>query len=200
MKQPLFFDIEMIPAPEELRPLLLRRFHERGKKDEELRDAFERTSTDGTWGRILCIAYALGDSPVEVLYEEDVNEKKVLEDFWKIAKKAKMLVGHKILESDIPFLRKRSIIHGVRVPFRFDVEPGRDRRLFDTAHEWGMGKRYTGLEDLALALGLENPKENMHGSQVPKYFRQGRIDEIIEYCKGDVEAVRGIYGKIVNSI
>jgi predicted PolB exonuclease-like 3'-5' exonuclease len=189
--------MEMIPAPEEMRAILERRFHEKGKKDEELSDAFERTSVDGAWGRILCIAYAFGDDPIEVLYNESLDERVLLEEFWRLARRAKMLVGHKILDADIPFLHKRSIVYGVRVPFRLNLEPGKEKRIFDTAHEWGLGKGYTSLEDVSLALGIRNPKEAMHGSQVPKYFRQGRIEEILQYCKGDVEAVREIYKKIV---
>jgi len=195
-KKILFFDMEMIPAEEEKRPMLEAWFHEKGKKDEDLNNAFELTSTDGAWGRILCVAYAWGDGPIETIYFEGPDEKRLLESTWDIIEKSDVVAGHKITDADIPFLWKRSIIHGVRPSRRFDLTPGQDDRLFDTAWYWSLGKDYASLEKVCLALDLSNPKEYMHGSQVPKFFREGRIEDILKYCQGDVEAVRNIYNKI----
>lgn len=195
-KHYLYFDMEMIPAPEEKRERLYQWFHEKGKKDEELENAFELTSVDGAWGRILCIAYAFDDEEVRVLYREDLDERKLLEEFWGKIGESEIIVGHKILDADIPFLWKRSIVHGVKPSRYFDLRDGRDEHIFDTAFYWSLGKGYSSLEKLCLALELPNPKRNMHGSQVPKYFREGRIQEILDYCKEDTEAVRRIHRKI----
>jgi len=188
--------MEMIPASEEKREMLYQWFHEKGKDDEELENAFELTSVDGAWGRILCIAYAFDDEEVQVLYREDLDEKKLLEDFWRKIKESDVIVGHKILDADIPFLWKRSIIYGVKPSRYFDLREGMDNRIFDTSFYWSLGTGYSSLEKLCLALELPNPKRNMHGSQVPKYFKQGRVQEILEYCKEDTKAVRSIHNKI----
>jgi|GEM_PF-2178820 len=193
----LFFDMEMIPAEEEKRPMLEEWFREKGKEESEIGSAFEYTSVDGAWGRVLCIAYAFGEGEIEALYDESLDEKKIIEEFWKKVDACDVIVGHKILDADLLFLHQRSIVLGITPSRYYNLEGGYDERVFDSAWEWGRGKKYASLEKLTMALGLPNPKKEMHGSQVPKYHREGRDGEIIEYCKQDTEAVRGIYKKIV---
>ncbi len=38
---------------------------------------------------------------------------------------------------------------------------------------------------------------NFDGSKVFDYFKAGKLEEIYEYCKADVDAVRAVYKKIV---
>jgi DNA polymerase elongation subunit (family B) len=190
----LFFDMEMIPAPETKRDMLEKIFRDQGKTESEVKDAFEFTCLDGAWGRIFCIAYAFGDEPEQVLYREDEDERQLLVDFWDLVLQSHIVSGHKIMDSDFPFLYQRCVVHNVKPSRIFDLE--KDERIFDTAQKWGWGKQYASLEKLSLSLGIDNPKELMHGSQVPKFHRQGRVQEILDYCKADVRAVREIYRKM----
>jgi predicted PolB exonuclease-like 3'-5' exonuclease len=53
-----------------------------------------------------------------------------------------------------------------------------------------------GLEHLSLALGIPTPKEGVDGSQVFEFYRAGRIEEIVAYCKRDVETTRAVYKRM----
>jgi hypothetical protein len=39
-------------------------------------------------------------------------------------------------------------------------------------------------------------KENLDGSKVYPYYRAGKISEIIEYCKRDVDTARQVYRRL----
>jgi hypothetical protein len=43
------------------------------------------------------------------------------------------------------------------------------------------------LDSLAKALGIPSPKENLDGSKVYPYYRAGKLTEIYEYYKRDVD-------------
>ena len=77
----------------------------------------------------------------------------------------------------------------------------RSSPIYDTMKEWAkwdtMNK--VGLEHIALALGIPTPKEGIDGSQVFDFYKAGRIDEICEYCKRDVETTRAIYKRMTFS-
>jgi predicted PolB exonuclease-like 3'-5' exonuclease len=51
------------------------------------------------------------------------------------------------------------------------------------------------LEDVALHLGIPTPKDIMHGSEVQKFYDDGKLDLIKEYCRHDVKATALIYQK-----
>ena len=54
-----------------------------------------------------------------------------------------------------------------------------------------------GLEKLALALGVPSPKdEGIDGSQVAQFFADGKVNDILEYCKRDVQTTRDVYRKM----
>lgn len=195
-KKTLFFDMEMIPVSEEKQSDVIRLFRHMGKHNSEMEDALELTSVDGAFGRILCIGYAFGEEEVNILYDKSIDEKSVLTSFWDLVRRSDVVVGHKIVDSDLLFLHQRSIVHGICPSKTFDLS-GRDPRVFDTSWGWGLGKQYASLEKLSLALNLQSSKEKMHGSEVPRYYREGRIEEILSYCKGDVSVTREIYKKMM---
>ena len=70
------------------------------------------TGLDGTFGRILCISYAINDDMIHCICNED--EKKVLESFWEAAEDADLFVGFNIIDFDMKYIVQRSIIHGIK--------------------------------------------------------------------------------------
>lgn len=71
-----------------------------------MEDAIELTSVDGAFGRILCIGYVFGDQEIKIIFDEHINERIVLESFWKLVQEADLVVGHKIVDSDLLFYIK----------------------------------------------------------------------------------------------
>lgn len=88
----LFFDIETIPV-EKNKHGILKEIHQKkiddGKKvDGDVSKFIEETSFNGAFGRIACISYALNNAFVTTL---SGDEKKILKDFWEIAKGVSLL-------------------------------------------------------------------------------------------------------------
>jgi 3'-5' exonuclease len=197
----LYLDIETLPAGEESHEIL-KMLHEKKKKKREVED-FEQyllgTSFDGSFGRILCIGYAIDDEPTEILYC-DGDEKKMLEAFWKLAQDANLFIGHNIIDFDMRFIFQRSVMNKVKPSWDDrDLSFARYRSypMFDTMREWTKwSMNNVGLEHLALALGIPSPKDGIDGSQVYKFYQEGKVKEICDYCKRDVETTREVYKRI----
>lgn len=200
----LFFDIETLPASGHDMPLIKQFYEEmKAKKIGEAPkldfDTFHRnTSFQGEFGRIFCIGYARDDEPAEAL---SGDERQMLIDFWEEAREERLFIGHNIMEFDFRFIYKRSVILGVRPSRDLSFARYRSEPIFDTMKEWEKwGAQGASLHKLSLALGIASPKEEgIDGSKVYDYFLEGRGDEIIKYCKRDVEATRAVYKKMTFS-
>jgi predicted PolB exonuclease-like 3'-5' exonuclease len=49
---------------------------------------------------------------------------------------------------------------------------------------------------LAVALGIPSPKDGIDGSQVAEFFLNGKVNDILEYCKRDVLTTRSVYQRM----
>lgn len=203
----LFLDIETLPAGEESQ-VALKILHAKKatKKTAPLADKeggiedFEqyllKTSFDGAFGRILCIGYALNNEPTEVLYNEG-DEKETLRQFWELASRADLFIGHNVMDFDLRFIYQRSIVNNVVPSKEISFARYRNYPIFDTMKEWVKWSFSTvGLESLALALGIPSPKDGIDGSQVYDFYKKGKVKDILEYCKRDVETTREVYKRI----
>lgn len=198
----LFLDIETLPAAGEGIEIVKRFWEEQKKKpsswqkpESNFENYFRNTSFQGEFGRILCIGYAIDGQEVEAL---SGDEKDILVKFWGIAKDANLFIGHNVMEFDLRFIYKRSIILGVRPSRELSFARYRSEPIFDTMKEWEKwGAQGISLHKLSIALGIASPKEEgIDGSKVYDYFLAGKSDEIIKYCKRDVEATRKVYNKM----
>jgi len=154
-----------------------------------------KTAVDTSLAQIVCIGYAIGDSPVETLTGP---ESVILEEFFKDLSGLIhiTLIGHNIISFDIPLIYHRSIINGIQPngAFHMAYKPW-DGRCFDTMTEWAGSRDRIPLDKLCKLLGLPG-KGDVDGSQVPQMYADGRIDEIRTYCAQDVERVRSIYHRL----
>jgi len=225
----LIFDIETLPADESsrgsLKFLYEKKLEKKAKQKaisgeipaEEGENDFENylsgTSFDGSFGRILCIAYAINDEGVMIICNPD-NEKKILEDFWFIAGQCDLFIGHNVMDFDLRFILQRSIILEVKPSWNRFQELGKkpweiskylsfarynNLPIFDTMHEWGNwgnSRDKVSLEHLAIALGIPTPKDGIDGSRIYEFYKAGKVKEICDYCMRDVEATRAIYKRM----
>jgi len=199
----LFLDIETLPVAGDQLPII-KEFYEEAKKKRakdqkstvsNFDNYMRNTSFQGEFGRIFCIGYAVDDQEVDCL---SGDEKEILQKFWGIAKDANTFIGHNIMEFDLRFIYKRSIILGVRPSRDLSFARYRSEPIFDTMKEWEKwGAQGASLHKLSIALGIASPKEEgIDGSKVYDYFLAGKGEEIIRYCKRDVEATRAIYKRM----
>lgn len=199
----MFLDIETIPCDDDTKEIFF--YHKLKEKsidmsEDKLDELHSTSSFDGTFGRICCIAYILENGKVEkgILKGE---EKEILKEFWKIAGEADLFIGHNIFEFDLPFILRRSIIHGIKPTQNINFRKFYNSPIFDTMCFWANwsyepGKKVR-LDTLAKVFGFPTSKDEMDGSMVWPYYKDGKVDEICKYCMKDVELTRKIYYKLV---
>lgn len=200
----MYLDIETIPASEgyhEALKMLHRKKVEKKKTFKDCDGDFEQyllqTSFDGSFGRIICIGYAMDDGPVECIADAD-DEAGMLQKFWEIARDANLFIGHNVIDFDMRFIYQRSVVNKVMPSQDLSFARYRSFPMFDTMKEWSKwSMNNVGLEHLALALGIPSPKDEIDGSQVYDNYKAGKIKEIAEYCKKDVETTRLVYKRII---
>lgn len=160
---------------------------------------WRKTSFDATQGQILMIGAAVDDDDPVVFADQD--EAVILRDFRDFMEAVQRdqnmglpdFVGHNLIDFDLPFVFRRSVILGVPPHRTFPVMPSRySERVYDTMTRWaGHGNRIK-LDTLAQALGAGG-KGDIDGSQVYDYYAAGRIELLVEYCKNDVIMTREVW-------
>jgi predicted PolB exonuclease-like 3'-5' exonuclease len=188
-----YLDIETVPTDRSLEESGL--LQAQMQLDEA--ELIKKLSLSAMTAKIICLCYAIEpptDSEVQVLEGDEIE---ILKNFWQLAADCDLFVGHNILDFDLRFIYQRSIIHQVK-PSR-DLPFGRFRNapIFDTMHEWSKwGREHASLDLLSRTLSLPSPKETLDGSKVYPYYRAGKIADIIDYCRCDVDSVRQVYRRL----
>lgn len=112
-----------------------------------------------------------------------------------------VFVGWANIGFDQPFLMKRMIVHGIQPNLLLDTAHLKPWEVpgFDLKEMWKSTSFYPdSLISVAVALGLPSPKTKMDGAEVGEAFYKGKIDDIVEYCTGDVLTSANVYRKFVN--
>ncbi len=168
-------------------------------------EAVAKTGLDGAFGRVCVIGWALDDEPAQVLADAE-DEAGLLRQFAHLLRLAPSerftttVIGHNVSSFDLRFLTQRYIVNGIRPPLVISraaqAKPWETEKVFDTMVQWaGVGQRVS-LEKLCLALSLPSPKGDLDGSKVWQYVKDGRLQEVADYCKRDVEAARAIWKRM----
>ena len=194
----LFFDIETVPAHEDDHEVLRAIYKKKkSKEDSDFEKYLAQTSFDGGFGRIVCISYAINDGAVQTL---SGDEKKILQDFWEIARNIGLFVGFNVMEFDLRFIYQRSIVLSVKPSVNLIFARYRNAPIYDIMHEWKKWNMTASisLDTLAKILKLPTSKGGViEGKDVAKAYKDGRIAEICTYCEKDVELTRKIYKRMV---
>ena len=198
----LFLDIETAPLyeglegyPKVLRDKLTEKYPE---------DGYSKAGLHAEFGQIVCISvgYMEGD---QVHTKSLVgSEQTILIDLGIILKRQYKIVGHNILDFDLPFIQRRYVINDISVP-QFLRTKGKkpwdlEAQVADTMVMWSstQWKYRVSLNVLCELLGVESPKGDMDGSKVGEAFYNGEIDRIAKYCEGDVVATAKVYAILKN--
>ncbi len=111
--------------------------------------------------------------------------------------------GHNIKEFDIPFICRRLLINGIRIPkyLNFQNMKPWETNMVDTFQYWRFGdyKHYTSLKLLAAALQVPSPKDDIDGSMVGDvYWKEHNLERIVTYCQKDVVTTGNIVLRFKN--
>jgi len=110
-----------------------------------------------------------------------------------------LLVGHNIINFDLPFIFQRCLANNIAVKPFIDLSEFNVRGVYDTMRGWWLGSRNrVALDDVAWALGIESSKTGeVEGSKVFDLYQAGKLAEIREYNLNDVRVTRKIYERMV---
>ena len=132
------------------------------------------------------------------------EEKELLERFWDIVdRKRPRLVSFNGRTYDGPMLMIRSAQLGVKpsknlVGNRYRMTDHCD--LLEVFTFLGAVRDRYSLDYWCRRFDVESPKGSIDGSQVSRAYREGRIEEIGEYCLRDVRATAELYRKVEDTI
>ena len=198
MVRELVLDIETIPC----KPSLWR------KLDEELRQKFLRddvseqegwknTALDPVLGRIACIGVLFVEGRkerVEIFAGSD--EGPLLERFWHLVRLDDYIIGHNVLDFDLPFIRVRSVVCGVRPTRRFDLRHYSTDTIYDTMQVWAHwdSKRRPRLELLAKILALGGKLGTAR--EVYDWWQKKQWDRIKQHCEQDLRLTYKIFRRL----
>jgi 3'-5' exonuclease len=212
----LFIDIETVPQkpdlselPEHLQQLWDKKSSYFREGNQLASDVYERAGIYAEFGKIICISAGgiiqkNGERYYKVKSFYDNDEKKLLSAFNDMLEKftsnpGKKLCAHNGQEFDYPYIARRTLINGLRIPKILDISGAKPweikDRLLDTLQMWKFGdyKNYTSLDLLCAVFNIPTPKDDIDGSQVANvYYQEKNIDRIIRYCEKDTLALANL--------
>ena len=208
----LFLDIETVPqfktfdeAPEKIQKLWAKKSTDKNihVDDKTPAEVFQRAGIYAEFGKIICISVGIISTKdgkklrIKSFYGHD--EKTLLIDFSKLLEKHynsddTFLCGHNGKEFDFPYIARRLLINGLKIPKILDLagkKPWENRHL-DTLELWKFGdyKTYTSLDLLTTIFNIPTPKDDIDGSMVCDiYWKENQLERIVTYCQKDVVAL-----------
>jgi 3'-5' exonuclease len=223
LKNLIFIDIETVSLTKEYASLGERFQNAWSKKalqlDSNCKDIpsyfFEKAAIYAEFGKVVVIGLGYfhenekGQLSLRVKSLTAETEEQLLLDFAslveKIAKPKEIsLCAHNGKEFDFPYLCRRMLVNGVRIPDYLNLSTKKPWEVphFDTLEMWKFGDRksYTSLELLATVFDIPTSKQSIDGSQVNKtYYMDNNLSLIADYCRRDVAVLAQLFLKM-NSI
>jgi hypothetical protein len=220
LKEILFIDIETVPIAPEFALL------SEGMQAEWIRKSkFVKSITEGVadpamlfgekagvfseFAKVVCIGFGSlnnqdGNWKMRLKSLVNSDEKTLLESFCEVITKFSghykdlRFCGHNIKEFDIPFLCRRMVINGMKLPQCLDTGGRKPWEVshIDTMEMWRFGdhKNFTSLSLLAEVLGIPSPKSDLDGSMVAGVFwKENDLQRIGSYCLQDVLTAAKVY-------
>lgn len=214
----LFIDIETVGAAQDYQSLPERlKAHWDYKagflrKDEKSAEELfnERGGIYAEFGKIVCIGMGYiassdkGPLPqlrIKTLFGD--QETELLQLFAdtladKFSDPRLTLCAHNGKEFDFPYLCRRMIVNGVKLPQVLQIAGKKPWEIshIDTLELWKFGdyKHYTSLDLLAALMGIDTSKNDLSGDKVNQtYYQDNDLPRIAKYCAQDVAVLAQLY-------
>ena len=152
----------------------------------------QKGALDALTGRIVCIGTLIDDGQQvteHVFIDQDV--RKMLTQFWDFLRGSDLLVGHNVLDFDLPFIQQRCWILGIKPSREVNLRKYYTNQVFDTMQIWGHWLKKVKLDDLSGALACGH--KNGHGTDVSQWWSSGNLQKIADYCLEDVRLAYKIF-------
>lgn len=161
------------------------------------------------FGRIICISVGRivqqkGERMYKVKSYCQDDERLLLQEFNNdlenfYQRGMRTICAHNGNEFDIPFIARRTLINGLKLPTMLNIaglKPWELKdRLIDTMQLWKFGefKNFTSLALLCEIFQIPTPKDDIDGSEVYRvYYEENDLDRIVSYCEKDTLAVANL--------
>ena len=206
----LFLDIETVPAYKDYGqvPDEFKLFWDKkasflaSNEDDSPESLYGRAGIYAEFGKIICISVGFlvftdgSDKQFRIKSFFGHDEKQLLEEFISLVSKHyddgnHLLCAHNGKEFDFPYLARRMLINGLKLPAMLDTAGKKPWEVahLDTMALWKFGdfKSYTSLALLASVFNIPTPKDDMDGGEVARvYWEENNLERIVEYCQKDV--------------
>lgn len=208
----LFLDVETVPqypvyddVPDAFRDLWDKKAAQLSRDGESPESLYQRAGIYAEFGKIICISCGMftydGKFRIKSFYGHDEHE--VLTLFAELCEKSfsrsdRYLCAHNGKEFDFPYLSRRMLINGIRLPRILDTAGKKPWEVshLDTLELWKFGdyKSFTSLNLLAGVFGIPTPKDDIDGSKVWEvYWVEKNLDRIVTYCQKDTLTVAQLF-------
>lgn len=157
------------------------------------------------YGKIVCISvgfYGKGGNKQITSFKND-NEMIIIEEFAKllikVEKKNYLLAGYGILNFDIPWVVRKMIKYGIKVPniINFNFKKPWELAIYDILENIKLKSTYyLNLDEVCYELGVVSPKDKIDGSMVHETYWNGGLDDVVHYCEKDINSTMLICEKI----
>ena len=212
IKNILFLDIETVPCSQNFKDLdvtfqtLWAEKTAWQRKEEYTPAEFYKLKAGvmAEFAKIICISVGYlfienGENHFRIKSFYGDDEKQIITDFNELLntqfnKKQHQLCAHNGKEFDFPFIARRTLINGLKLPALLDIagkKPWEVNHL-DTMELWKFGdyKHYTSIKLLAALFNIPTPKDDIDGSQVAGvYWNDKDLERIKKYCQKDTLTV-----------
>jgi predicted PolB exonuclease-like 3'-5' exonuclease len=212
----LFIDVETVPLVDNFEKLdevfkelwTKKAENIKRKTEDDAQALYKRAGIYAEFGKIVCISAG-------VMYKENKehhfrvksfygnDEVKILTDFIELLtthynKRSSLLCAHNGKEFDFPYLARRIVVNGLKLPSILDLAGKKPWEInhLDTMELWKFGdyKNFTSLNLLTSILNIPSPKADMDGSDVARvFYEEKNIEKIVDYCQRDVLAVAQVF-------
>ncbi|MDX1651513.1 MAG: 3'-5' exonuclease [Brumimicrobium sp.] len=215
----LFLDIETVPQiynyadlDETTAGLFNHKTRFQQKDGKSVNEVYNETAGIlAEFGKIVCISCGFvrntttgKEIRLKSFYHDD--EETLLKQFAKLLESHfsspyHLLCGHNAKEFDFPYIARRMLIHGLKLPPPLDIagkKPWEVNHL-DTLELWKFGdyKHFTSLSLLCHIFKIPTPKDDISGADVPRvYYEENDLERIKVYCEKDVVALIQLFLKM----
>ncbi|QJD94659.1 3'-5' exonuclease [Mucilaginibacter robiniae] len=198
----MVIDIETVPqysnydqVPEHMQKLWdIKTRHQR--KDETPEEFYKCAGILAEFGKIICLSAGVftKDNGFRIKSFASHDEASLLHKFADMLRGCSeklILCGHNAKEFDFPYICRRMLINGIKLPPQLDISCKKPWEIchMDTMEMWKFGdfKNFTSLNLLAAIFGIPTPKDDIDGSMVAEvYWLNNELDRICTYCQKDV--------------
>ncbi|MDA3866121.1 MAG: 3'-5' exonuclease [Salinivirgaceae bacterium] len=214
----LFLDIETVPLwasyedmDETTRTLWDKKALKITRTEEQTpQELYQRAGIYAEFGKVVCIScgFVSPDNKIRIKSFASDDEQILLNDFASLlngsyASAEKILCAHNGKEFDFPFIARRMLINGIKLPGILQIAGKKPWEInhLDTMELWKFGdyKNYTSLALLTHVFNIPTPKDDIQGSDVYEiYWQKNDLKRIVIYCQKDVVAIIQLFRKYRN--